>query len=139
MPEVSQEESTLSAEGQAALKLMRQILDIVPESGEFPVKIVHRVVGEVLLATGNELRAVESAFAKNATDVGANPAEVDVLNPGVFRLLMCAGALAVALEGLPDDSIRTRAYRAGRAVGEFYTQRIATNLAAAVAEPPKTA
>jgi len=104
------------------MALGARVKELVPELDREDVML--GVVSSVLEQASSLTKEVEGHFkvGKNTMDVNAVIA------------VMVQGALAAICEGHPEEDVRGRLFQAGKAVGEFWVQRVADNVQRAVEE-----
>ncbi len=112
----------LTERGERAQRLVDEMIAKAPFLRDVPMTGLTNMVAMVLKTTGETMTAAEEAIAKGKHDAGA------------ILQWMLLGALATVAEGYPDDDARTALYRAGREVGEFWTERARQNVEAELAK-----
>jgi len=107
-PALTAEEAAERAE--RATKLAGEVAALLPELREDQVRqMITATINQVTDLTND----VEEHFQQGKKQVDAD----------AIAAVMIQGALAAVCESHQEEDVRTRLYRAGRAVGEFVTER----------------
>jgi len=117
----SNEEKAPSPEAARAGKLADDVLALVPE---LPRAYASQTIGAVIEQATGIVRETEEEHFSNS---GVPDAQAVVS-------ILIQGALAVVCEGHERGDVRRRLYDAGRAVGEYVTERMQENVARALRE-----
>jgi len=103
-------ENEQETSAERAKRLSDEVQKLAPEVA---AEAVAGLVGAVITSAAGLTKETEQHFrtAERQMDTGA------------VVSLMVQGALAAICEGHPDEDVRHRLYRAGRAIGDFMTER----------------
>lgn len=110
---------TFSPKAERAYTLCVAMLAKAPILGGLAQDIVFKMVEAVLRDVSRQLRRTEKTLAK-AKDA------FNVPQPAMPYLVL--GALAVAVEGYPNEDERFQLYQAGREIGEYWTELVAAKI-----------
>jgi len=95
--------------------LVREVLEVAP-GVESTGAQADQLIAETIENAGAIIQGIEALIKEDG--VGAS----------VVVALMVQGACATVLDGLPPDNVRSQAYRAGRRVGKFLSDRWAEGI-----------